>query len=115
MQQLSISEDEVKNNKVFAQAIRLKAEEAKKHLSIHETFHDTLNGNDVRLSQIEFENLIKPLVDKTIVCCKNALKDAGLVTNDIEVIVMVGGSTRIPFVKKPFPIFWKRSKRFHES
>ena len=108
LQQLSISEDEVKNNKVFAQAIRLKAEEAKKHLSINETFYDTLNGNDVRLSQNEFENLIKPLVDKTIVCCKNALKDAGLVKNDIEVIVMVGGSTRVPFVKKTISDFFEK-------
>ena len=100
LQQLSISEDELKNNKEFAQAIRLKAEEAKKHLSANEMFSDNLNQHELKISKTEFEELICPSIDKTITACKNALKDAQLTAADIEVIVMVGGSTRIPFVKK---------------
>ncbi len=80
MQQLSINEDEIKNNKALAQALRLKAEEAKKHLSFNEEYHDVLNNMTLNISKSEFENLIKPFVDKTIVCCKNALKDAALST-----------------------------------
>ena len=106
MQQFSISEDELKNNKEFAQAIRLKAEEAKKYLSGNEFFSDNLNGDELKISKEEFENLIRPSIDKTITACKNALKDARLTTADIEVIVMVGGSTRIPFVNKTISDFF---------
>ena len=106
LQQLSISEDELKNNKEFAQAIRLKAEEAKKHLSANEMFSDNLNQHELKISKTEFEELICPSIDKTITACKNALKDAQLTAGDIEVIVMVGGSTRIPFVKKTISDFF---------
>ncbi len=100
LQKLSINEDEIRSNKEFAQAIRLKAEEAKKQLSFNENFTGELNGKVIDLTKNEFENLIRPFIDKTILCCKNALKDAGLQAKDIEVIVMVGGSTRVPLVKK---------------
>ena len=100
LQQLSVSEDEIKNNKEFAQAIRLKAEEAKKHLSFNEEFKSELNGKDLTISKVEFEQLIEPYINKTILACKNALKDAKLTTADIEEIIMVGGSTRVPFVKQ---------------
>ena len=106
LQQLSINEDELKNNKEFAQAIRLKAEEAKKHLSFNENFEDKLNGKELKISKTEFEELIRPYIDKTITACKNALQDAKLTAADIEVIVMVGGSTRVPIVKKTISDFF---------
>ncbi|HUS00100.1 MAG TPA: Fe-S protein assembly chaperone HscA [Chitinophagaceae bacterium] len=108
LQKLSINEDELKNNKAFAQSIRLKAEEAKKHLSANENFSDTLNGHELKISKNEFEELLHPFIDKTVSCCKNALKDADLKTSDIEVIVMVGGSTRVPIVKKTISDFFGR-------
>ena len=106
LQQLSINEDELKNNKEFSQAIRLKAEEAKKHLSFNENFEDKLNGKELKISKTEFEELIRPYIDKTITACKNALHDAKLTAADIEVIVMVGGSTRVPIVKKTISDFF---------
>ncbi len=106
LQQLSINEDELKNNKEFSQAIRLKAEEAKKHLSFNENFEDKLNGKELKISKTEFEELIRPYIDKTITACKNALQDAKLTAADIEVIVMVGGSTRVPIVKKTISDFF---------
>lgn len=105
LQKLSINEDELRNNKAFAQAIRLKAEEAKKHLSGNENFSDTLHGYELRISKNEFEELLHPFIDKTVSCCKNALKDANLKASDIEVIVMVGGSTRVPIIKKTISDF----------
>lgn len=48
----------------------------------------------------EFEALISPLVDRSFAKCKAALKDAGLTTVQIDEVVLVGGSTRIPFVRK---------------
>jgi molecular chaperone HscA len=62
----------------------------------------------VALSREEFENLIKPFVKKTIDCCANALKDANLKTSEIQEVVMVGGSTRIPFVKNSVSEFFGR-------
>ena len=106
LQQLSINEDELKNNKEFSQAIRLRAEEAKKHLSFNENFEDKLNGKELKISKTEFEELIRPYIDKTITACKNALQDAKLTAADIEVIVMVGGSTRVPIVKKTISDFF---------
>lgn len=100
LQQLAINEDELKSNKEFSQAIRLKAEEAKKHLSFNDNFSGSLNDKQIHISQDEFERLIQPFIDKTIACCKNALKDAGLTSNNIDEIIMVGGSTRVPAVKK---------------
>lgn len=106
LQQLSIEENELKDNKEFAQAIRLKAEEAKKHLSSNEAFSDNLNGKELKITKPEFEELVCPFIDKTIDACRNALKDAKLTTADIEVIVMVGGSTRVPAVKNSISAFF---------
>ena len=95
----NITGEDLKNNKDLAQALRLKAEEAKKYLSVHDHFETILNGDVLKLTKENFENLVEPFVAKTITCCKNALKDAELSTSDIDVIVMVGGSTRVPLVK----------------
>lgn len=104
--QSGITEEELSNNKEFAQAIRLKAEEAKIHLSSNDAFQSELNGDTLAITKQQFDNLIQPLVDKTIACCKNALKDAGLQTKEIDVIVMVGGSTRVPLVKHSISSFF---------
>ncbi len=101
-----ISVDELKQNKSLAQSLRLAAEEAKKHLSSNENFFSDLNGDRLTISKIEFETLIQPLIDKTLHSCKAALKDAGLSTNEINSVVMVGGSTRVPLVKKSVSEFF---------
>ena len=93
-----ISENDLAENHILAQTLRLKAESAKKYLSANDLFEDEINGDKVSLSKQQFEELIRPFVDKTITCCKNALKDAGLTATEIESVVMVGGSTRVPLV-----------------
>ena len=106
LEKAGITEEELSNNKEFAQAIRLKAEEAKIHLSSDDEFNSELNGDKLSISKQQFETLIQPLVDKTVACCKNVLKDAELKTKDIDVIVMVGGSTRVPLVKQSVSNFF---------
>lgn len=106
LQQAGVTEDELSNNKEFIQAIRLKAEEAKIYLSSNNSFTAELNGDPLSISKQQFEKLIQPLVDKTIACCRNAVKDAELQTKDIDVIVMVGGSTRVPLVKQSVSNFF---------
>jgi len=100
LEQAGINKFELIANKEFAQAIRLTAEEAKIHLSTQEHFSKILNGDKLSITKQVFETLIQPLVNKTITCCKNALKDADLKVAAIEEVVMVGGSTRVPFIKE---------------
>lgn len=90
------------------QAFRLVAEEAKKQLSTTDSFTGQVNEHSVSLTKQEFENEIMPFVEKTIQCCKNALQDAQLTVADIEEIIMVGGSTRVPLVKERVAEFFKK-------
>ncbi|MCH5184897.1 MAG: molecular chaperone DnaK [Oscillospiraceae bacterium] len=54
---------------------------------------------DVTLSKAKFDELTSDLVDKTLVCIRNAMKDAGLSNGDINNVLLVGGSSRIPAVQ----------------
>lgn len=95
-----IDQNELKINKILSQSLRLKAEEAKKWLSDNDVFTAELNGDSLSLTRDEFNALIQPLLDRTIDCCKKAMADAGLQTKEIDTVVMVGGSTRVPAVKQ---------------
>ncbi|MEO7309566.1 MAG: Fe-S protein assembly chaperone HscA [Chitinophagaceae bacterium] len=97
--QAGLDDEDLTANKEMLQTIRLKAEEAKKALSLADIFETTLNGDLLTLTRVDFERLINPLIEKTIECCRAALKDAALVKENIDAIVMVGGSTRVPAVK----------------
>ena len=57
-----------------------------------------LNGK--RFTRAEFEALIEPIVDRTLGPCRQALADAGLQPSQIDEVVLVGGSTRIPLVRR---------------
>ncbi len=89
--------------------LRLKAEEAKKWLSVNDHFEEVLDGKTIHITKSEFENTIRPLIDKTIDSCRKALKDAVLQQADIDVIVMVGGSTRVPAVKEAVSKFFGKA------
>jgi len=54
----------------------------------------------LKLSRSKFEQLIEDLVARTLEPCQNALRDAGLSPNEVDEVVLVGGSTRIPLVQK---------------
>src|SRR5205809_2774202 len=51
------------------------------------------------ITRQQFEDLIRPILDRTIAPCKQAMKDAGVTPKQIEEVVLVGGSTRIPTVR----------------
>jgi molecular chaperone HscA len=99
----------VNDGKKHRQLLRLKAEEAKKHLSQQEDFETEYDGHQLRISKAEFENIIEPILKKTIACCTNAVKDAGVKKTEIDEIIMVGGSTRIPLVKKTVAEFFGKA------
>jgi molecular chaperone DnaK len=52
-----------------------------------------------KITRDQFEQLIQPIIDRTVGPCKQALKDAGLNPAQIDEVVLVGGSTRIPKVR----------------
>jgi molecular chaperone DnaK len=54
----------------------------------------------MKLSRSKFEQMIEDLVERSIGPCKQALKDSGLSPSDIDEVVLVGGSTRVPLVQE---------------
>ena len=58
------------------------------------------------LTKAKFEQLVDSLVERTIAPCKSALKNAGLKTTDIDEIILVGGSTRIPAIQEAVKKFF---------
>ena len=92
------------------QRLKDAAEKAKKELSttlssnINLPFITAVNGVpahlNMDLSRSKFEDLTAHLVEKTVDPVKQALKDAGLQASDIESVLLVGGSTRIPAVQE---------------
>ncbi len=86
------------------QELRLAAEAAKIRLSSVERttltvpFADFTYHRDI--TREDMERLIRPLVEKTLGPCRQALKDAGPGGGEIDEVVLVGGSTRIPLVRR---------------
>ena len=58
------------------------------------------------LSKAKFEQLVDSLVERTIAPCKSALKNAGISTSEIDEIILVGGSTRIPAIQEAVKKFF---------
>jgi molecular chaperone HscA len=112
-QELGITNEELKVHKQLAQELRLTAEKAKIALSTSSYFTANIAGSEVQLSREIFESLINPFIDRTLSCCQNAINDSGIPLAAIDEIVMVGGSTRVPLVKKAVSDFF--NKPLHDS
>lgn len=108
LDQAGITYEEISADKSLLQTIRLAAEKAKKELSSSDAFEMDINGDVFSITRKKFEELIRPMVEKTIECCKNSMKDAGLAIAEIDEVIMVGGSTRVPLVKQMVSAFFSR-------
>ncbi len=64
-----------------------------------------------KLTRAKFEALIRDLVEKTIEPCELAMKDAGVTPADIDEVILVGGSTRIPLVQQIVKEIFKKEPR----
>jgi molecular chaperone DnaK len=86
------------------QELRLAAEAAKIRLSSDDRTALTIpfDGFTYRreITRAELERLIEALVDSTLTPCRMALADAGLAPSDVDEVVLVGGSTRVPLVRR---------------
>ena len=99
---------DLKSDKLALQRLKEAAEKAKIELSSAEQTDVNLpfitadktgpKHINLKMTRAKLEALVEDLINKTLTPCKTALKDAGLTTNDINEIVMVGGMTRMPKV-----------------
>lgn len=101
---------DLSGDKTAMQRLKEAAEKAKMELSTVTTSNInlpfiTMDGNgqpqhlDLTLSRAKFDDLTADLVEKTMVPSRQALQDAGLSAGDIDKVILVGGSTRIPAVQ----------------
>jgi molecular chaperone HscA len=104
----NLNETELLADLGFMQQLRLKAEEAKIALSTQNIYNEKLGDIWCSITRITFEELIQAKVQETLNSCEQALKDAKLSTADIDEVVLVGGSTRTPYVKKQVTDFFGR-------
>ena len=116
-QGIDISED-----KLAIQRVKEAAEKAKIELSsLHETTislpYITVDNNgpknfEGKLTRAKFEDLVADLIERTVEPCRNAMKDSKVYESDIDEVILVGGSTRIPAVQaKVKEIFGKDPHR----
>ncbi|MHA6606141.1 Fe-S protein assembly chaperone HscA [Photobacterium damselae] len=76
------------------------AQAAKEALTDTDSTDVTFLGWQGQLTREQFDELVRPLVKKTLMSCRRALKDADISSEDVLETVMVGGSTRVPLVRE---------------
>ncbi len=106
---------------IALQRIKASAERAKIELSssaqteINEPYIAMANGAPVHLNlkitRAKLEALVEELIQKTIDPCRQAIKDAGIKTSDIDDVILVGGMTRMPKVQEAVKDFFGRDPR----
>ena len=69
----------------------------------------SFTGWQGEVSRSQFDELILPLVKRTLLACRRALRDAGLEQMEVLEVVMVGGSTRVPLVREQVGAFFQRT------
>jgi Fe-S protein assembly chaperone HscA len=84
----------------LTQAVRKGVIDAKIALSSDETARISVGNYHREISREQFEGLIRPTVERTLASARQALRDAGVGVEQIDEVVMVGGSTRIPLVRR---------------
>ncbi len=100
--------DAIAKDTILMQTLRLQAESAKKALSTQNLYNEQVGEIWCTLDKQTFEQLIAEKVAETLGCCKRALEDANLSVDAIDEVVLVGGSTRTPYVKTAVSTFFNR-------
>ena len=109
---------DISNDKMAMQRVRDSSEKAKCELST--TLETTINlpflaaddtgpkHLELQLTRARLEQLVEPLIKRTIDPCRQALHDAGISTTQIEKVILVGGSTRMPAVREAVKKFFNQ-------
>lgn len=111
--QIGLAKEILQQDKVSAQKFRITAEQAKIALSTQENFTQIIETpcfkGKLTLAKTKFEQLIQPFIKNTIESCNQAMSDASLTCADIDEVVMVGGSTRVPAVCEAVKTFFENT------
>jgi Fe-S protein assembly chaperone HscA len=91
---------EVRQSGEFVQAVRKAVIQAKHELSDRDETEIRVGTYRRKLTRRELETMIRPLVERTLAPCRQALADAELQPSQIDEVVLVGGSTRVPLVRQ---------------
>ena len=112
---------DLKLDKLALQRVREAAEKAKIELSSREQTDINLpyvtadatgpKHLNMKITRAKFESLIEDLVKRSIEPCRIALKDAGLSASEIDDVILVGGSTRVPMVQAAVKEFFGKEPR----
>jgi len=110
---------DVRSDIMAMQRIRESAEKIKVELSAATTTnvnlpYITVSGTtpihfEANISRAEFEKMCFHLVERCMIPCKNAVEDAGLLVGDIDEVILVGGSTRIPLVQSAVEKYFEKT------
>ena len=105
-------------DKMALQRLKEAAEQAKITLSSSQTTDINLpfiaadatgpKNLQMTLTRAKFEQMIAPIVERTKIPCQNALRDAGITADDIDEVILVGGSSRIPCVQELVKTLFKK-------
>ena len=104
--------ESLRNERQVWNSARKCAEDAKKRLSEAETVELRLDLADRQLvkhlTRVDLDQMASAIVDRTLDCCRRALKDAMLPASEVGAVVLVGGSTRMPIVRRRVKEFFGR-------
>jgi len=106
-----LSDDDSARTPEFVQSVRQAAIQAKCALSEREVAEISVGSTHraMAIDRVEFEALVEPVVRRTLGPCLQALADAGIAAADVDEVVMVGGSTRIPLVRRLVGALFERA------
>lgn len=110
---------DLRNDPMAVQRVRDEAEKAKKELSSATEVdinlpYITVDASGpknlfMKITRAKFEELISDLVERSIEPCRKVLKDAGLQASQIDEVILVGGSTRVPLVRQKVEAFFGKT------
>ena len=108
-----VDDEELSSNSQFLRQAMVSARTAKEALTENTSTVVSLklpdgSSREIVLDRTTMDEIIAPVIDKTLIPCRRSLRDAGLDKDDIDGIVMVGGSTRVLSVKEKVERFFEK-------
>jgi Fe-S protein assembly chaperone HscA len=104
----ALSRSNGERDPAVVQAIRKAVIQAKHELSDRDAADIQVGDHRIRLTRAAFEEAIASILERTLAPCRQALADAGLQPEAVDEVVLVGGSTRIPLVRRRVEELFKR-------